>query len=189
VAQDARRATSFNGLEFSPCLLLAEDFQSLAAGVGHCVDTDRDPVESLSDVRRADGRSAQICRRAGVHLAFQVSENNVEPVERSLSRNLLSTNDCRVTLLDKIEPDRPEVAFIGKTLTGSREAEGLTWAAPSPDGSVVGPSSQSKGVTPAANTGEEVTLGVGLEVIRRYILDRAFVNIAGRDVTFLDELA
>ena len=37
VGQPARRATSFSGRAFSPCLLLALDFQSRAAAVGQGV--------------------------------------------------------------------------------------------------------------------------------------------------------
>lgn len=53
----------------------------MACGVGH-------PVQPLSDVRRADARSAQISRPEGVCLCFQVSVNKVEPSEAVLARNL-----------------------------------------------------------------------------------------------------
>jgi hypothetical protein len=57
-----------------------------ASGVGH-------EEKSLSDVRRADARSAQICRPDGVTLRFQVSRNMVDPCEAIRARNLFAKDD------------------------------------------------------------------------------------------------
>jgi hypothetical protein len=54
-------------------------FQSRVVGVGH-----PNKPEALSDVRRADARSAQISRPAGVARSFQVSLYKVEPTEAVL---------------------------------------------------------------------------------------------------------
>jgi hypothetical protein len=75
-------------------------FQSLVAGVGH-------EPEALSDMGRADARSAKINRPAGVARSFQVSLYKVEPTEAVKACNLLAKNDCRATLLDEIVPGWP----------------------------------------------------------------------------------
>jgi hypothetical protein len=69
------------GCIFAPGLPSASSF---ATAVGH-----PDKPQSLSDVRRADARSAQIDRPAGVIRSFQVSLNKVEPSKAVLARNLL----------------------------------------------------------------------------------------------------
>jgi hypothetical protein len=48
-------------------------------GVGH-----PNEPEALSDVRRADARSAHICRPEGVARSFHVSAYKVEPTEAVL---------------------------------------------------------------------------------------------------------
>jgi hypothetical protein len=78
---------------------------SSRVGVGH-------PPQSLSDVRRADAASWQYGRPAGVALAFQVSENKIEPAPSNRRLNLLSKNDCRAPLADERKPRRPQVAFV-----------------------------------------------------------------------------
>jgi hypothetical protein len=61
---------------------------SVAFGVGH-----PNKPEALSDVRRADARSAQICRPEGVARCFHVSVYKVEPTEAVLACNLLAKDD------------------------------------------------------------------------------------------------
>jgi hypothetical protein len=58
----------------------------LTVGDGH-------DVEALSDVGRADARSAQITRPDGVTASFHVSENKIEPREAKAARNLLEIDD------------------------------------------------------------------------------------------------
>ena len=75
-------------------------FQSRADGVTH-------PVQSLSDVRRAEARSAGIDCPAGVARSFQVSRYKVEPSEAVLACNLLAKDDWRAALFDKPVEVRP----------------------------------------------------------------------------------
>lgn len=58
-----------------------------------------------------------------------------------------------------------------------------------PNRSIIWPVGAAKGEGPNADTGEEVALGVGLEIIGVYVLDRAFIDIARRDVPGGDEVA
>jgi hypothetical protein len=108
------RATSFNGLAFFPCWLLADDFQSLVVGVGHahrpaapgslsapcpgpplgpsCWQGVGHPIQTLPEMRRADPRSAGIDRPEGVVRSLHVSLYKVEPCEAAFTRNLLAKN-------------------------------------------------------------------------------------------------
>lgn len=61
-------------------------FESVRVGVGH-------PPQPLSDVRRADARSAQIGAPDSISQSFQVSTYSGEPRPSSLARNLLSSDD------------------------------------------------------------------------------------------------
>jgi hypothetical protein len=90
-----------------------------------------------------DARSAQICRPDGVALIFQVSRNNIQPGEAILACNLLSKDRCRAMLADEPEKVRPEVALIFRAALLTGVTEGLAGAGASPDGAIVGPSSQS----------------------------------------------
>ena len=64
-------------------------------------------VQSLSDVRRADARSAEIDRFEGVTLSFHVSVYKVEPSKAVLARNLLAKNNGGVCLGDEVVEERP----------------------------------------------------------------------------------
>ena len=70
-------------------------FQSRADGVTH-------PVESLSDVRRTEARSAGIDRPECVARTFHVSLYKVEPSESVFARNLLAKADWRAALADEM---------------------------------------------------------------------------------------
>jgi hypothetical protein len=63
----------------------------------------------------------------------------------------------------------PEVTLVSKSGTFAGGAEGLAGARAGPDGAVVGPSCETEGVGPNADTGEEVALGVALEVARSHV--------------------
>jgi hypothetical protein len=136
---------------------------SAAAGVAH-------EVQSLSDVRRADARSADIRCPDGVTRSFHVSVNSVEPTETVLARNLLSKDDRRLAELDEMEPCGPEMPLISSPAAFACRAERLARAGASPNGFIVWPSREPKGIAPHADTGEEVTLCVACKVIRCYIL-------------------
>jgi len=114
---------------------------SIAPVVGH-----PDPPKSLSDVRRADARSADICRCAGVARSFQVSLYSVEPLQAVLACNLLTKNDCRAALADETEELGPEVALVVEAASLTCGAEGLAWAASGPHGPVVRPACEAQGV-------------------------------------------
>jgi hypothetical protein len=124
---------------------------SFAPGDGH-------EVEALSLVRRADARSAEIDRSAGVLRSFQVSKNSVEPRESSRARNLLTNDNWRVALADEPEPLWPEVAFVGDATAASGLRERLARARAGPERDVVWPSSSARGGTPNGDACEEVGL-------------------------------
>lgn len=85
----------------------ADPRESQAIGVGQLVVVVGHPPQALSDVRRAEARSAQIDRCAGVSRSFQVSAYKVEPAEAVLARNLLTKNDARASLLDEMVEGGP----------------------------------------------------------------------------------
>jgi hypothetical protein len=66
-----------------------------------------DEPQSLSDMRRADARSRQYGRPAGVTLSFQVRENKVEPTVANRRFNLLAKHSVRSRLFDELEPCGP----------------------------------------------------------------------------------
>ena len=74
--------------------------KSVVVGVGH-------PIQSLSDVRRTEARSAGIDRPEGVARAFHVRLNKVEPSKSVLARNLFASDSDRSALFDKVECCRP----------------------------------------------------------------------------------
>jgi len=209
----ARGVTSFSGLAFCPCMLLADDFQSRAAGVGQgdraaalwrfsppsrpCVP---DPVplllvgvghppQSLPDVRGADARRAQIGGPDSMSQCLQVSANSGEPSPSILARNLLSKDDWRAALRNEAAELGPEVALVIDPASFAGGGEGLAGTGPGPDGPVVRPASQSKSEGPSADAREEVRLRVALEVVRLDIGNAPGVDVAGRDVPFGDQLA
>jgi hypothetical protein len=94
---------------------------SLLRVVGH-------EPETLPDVRGADARSAQIERCEGVVRCFQVSVNKVEPLQRSLARNLLSKDDWRSADFNEVVPCGPEVPLVSEPLSFACSAETLAWA-------------------------------------------------------------
>jgi len=172
-----------------PCRLVelpGVSFQSLALGVTHGASG---PVEALSDVRRAEARSAGIDRPDGVVRSFQVSVYKVEPTEAVLACNLLAKDCVRAALRDETEEVGPEVSLVVETSTLAGGAERLTWARTGPNRTLVTPPGAAQGVAPDADPGEEVALGVTTKVIGFHVLDAALVDIAGCDVSGLDKLA
>jgi hypothetical protein len=123
---------------FGPPLL-----PSVARGVFHGF---RNPPEPLSDMGRADARSAEINRPAGVARSFQVSLYKVEPTEAVLARNLLAKDDWRAALADEMEPAGPYVPLVSKPCTFARRAERLAGEAGGPTWPGVGPPGSPEGV-------------------------------------------
>jgi hypothetical protein len=66
----------------------------MVLGVGH-------PIKSLSDVRCAEARSADIECPDGVARSFQVCRYNVEPTEAVFACNLLAKDEARSALLNE----------------------------------------------------------------------------------------
>jgi hypothetical protein len=119
----------------------------------------------LSDVERADARSAEITRPDGVVRRFQVSRNTIEPSKSIRARNLLTKDDCRAALRNELVPRRPKVARIIGAIAFPRTRERLTGTTPGPDGSLVRPSGEAQGVAPSADAGEEMALGKSSNIV------------------------
>jgi hypothetical protein len=83
----------------------ADPRASAARQVGH-------EPEALSDVRRADARSAQTDRRDGESKVLQVSANSADPVEANRCFNLFTKENSRSALADELAPNRPEVTLV-----------------------------------------------------------------------------
>lgn len=141
-----------------------ESFQSRAAGVSH-------EIQARTSVRRADATCRQIGSPDGITQTFQVRSNMGEPLSTRRNHNLFAKEDCRAALLDEPRPDRPEVPAVILAALPSHLGEGLAGTAAGPDGAIVGPAGESKRRGPAANAGEEVTLGESVEVIGGNKLD------------------
>jgi hypothetical protein len=64
---------------------------------------------------RADARSAQIGRSAGVVRSFQISAYSIKPFKGNFAANLLASDDWRAADVNEAEEVGPEVTFIGKS--------------------------------------------------------------------------
>jgi hypothetical protein len=109
-----------------------ESFQSLADGVAQGDTIGSSPVASVPDVRRTDARSRKRNRPEGVTQGFQVSAYKVDPRVCVLARNLLSKDDCRAALADKVEPRGPEVPLVIHPCSFACRAERLAGTASGP---------------------------------------------------------
>ena len=155
---------------------------SLTTGVGH-------EVKPLTPVRSADARRAEIERPDGVIRRFHVSVYKVEPSESVFAFNLLAKDDARFALVDEPEPGGPEMPLVSNPISFARRAERLAGARACPDGPVVRPARESKGIAPYADPGEEVALGVGHNIAWVDIFNGSFINISWRDQAALDKFA
>lgn len=140
-------------------------------------------------MRCRDSSSREYRRPEGVAFAFQSIGHGVEPAWPNRSRNLFSKNDCRAALADEVEPDGPEVAFVGEAFALPGRAERLAGAAPGPDRSIVGPAGKSQRVRPSADAGEEMTLGVATEIIRSNVNDTPGIDFTWRDKSSSHEIS
>jgi hypothetical protein len=140
-------------------------------------------------VWRVDTASREINRPAGVSFALQIKADSVEPTVPSRSRNLLSHDDSGPSGTDEAMKVRPQMPWIigSEPFAGRRERLARTGAGP--EWSVVRPSSKSSCDGPEAPAGEEMALGVAVEVIGHHFLDGAGVDIARRQNTVIDERA
>jgi hypothetical protein len=186
VGHGASRAISFNGLALSPCLLLAELFQSRADVVGQLASSTesfrllrRVPArvawppprpswllavghepKPVSPVRGADACSRGNRRPCGVVFSFQVVEYKIEPPEGSSSVNLLSKDDCRAALLNERKPDGPQMPGVVGALALAGRAERLAGAGARPYRAIVWPAGEPERTAPAANPSEEMSLPI-----------------------------
>jgi hypothetical protein len=96
-------------------------------------------------VRRTDARRRKRDTPEGVTHAFQVSVYKVDPSVDSLARNLLSKDDCRAALFDKVVEGGPQVPLVSKPSAFACRAERLARAAPGPHGAIVWPSGETQG--------------------------------------------
>jgi len=136
---------------------------------------------------RADARSAEINRPAGVARSFQVSLYKVEPTEAVLARNLLAKDDWRAADRNEVVESRPKVPLVSKPCAFACRAERLARARSGPNGPLVIPPGLAEGVGPDTDPGKEMALCVGANVIRRHVLYAALVHVAVRDVTLCDQ--
>jgi hypothetical protein len=136
---------------------VAFQFRSLvpisAQGVGH-------PVKSVSDVRSTDARRRERDGPESVVQGFQINLYKVDPSICVFACNLFSNDRCRFALLNEVVKGGPEMPLVIKPAAFTCRAERLARATSCPDRLIVGPSGLSQGVTPDANSGKEVTLGV-----------------------------
>lgn len=138
-------------------------------------------METLTDMRREDARSAQIRRPAGVILTFQISEYSIEPSEGNPACNLFAKDDCRMALADEGEPVWPEVARIEDAFPLPCGTEWLAWAASRPYLSVFRESREPQRERPSSDAAEEVALSISANVICSDIDDRSVVDFSRRD--------
>ena len=158
----------------------AKTFIACASGVGH-------PIQSLSDVRRAEARSAGIDRPEGVTRAFHVIRYKVEPTEAVLARNLFAKHDWRTALSDEMEERGPKVPLVIKPAAFACRAERLTGARPGPEGPFVRPASKTRSKRPSSDSGEEMALSVTFKVIGLNVHYRAAIHDAERKVAAADQ--
>jgi hypothetical protein len=159
-----------------------EPAASCLVAVGH-------PEKSLSDVRRADARSAQIGGPDFIAQCFQVSAYSGEPFTSSVARNLFSKDDWRAALGDEPSHLGPQVSLVVGAPSLARSAERLAWTRACPNRPVVGPSGESQGVGPAADTGEQVDGLVWCKVIGCQLRDGTCVDGGFGDVALTRKLA
>jgi len=139
-------------------------------------------------MRRPEARSRQTNRPDGVTFSFQVSLNKVEPAVADRSFNLLTKDRDRAALLDELEPGWPEVSGVFEAKLPAGRREPLAGTTAGPNFARVRPPGLAQGVAPDPDPGEEVTLGVALEVLGLDIQNAPLVNVAGRDQPLPDQL-
>ena len=133
-------------------------------------------------MRGADARSAKIGRCDGVARCFKVSRYKIEPFEPGRTRNLLSKDDRRAALADKVVERGPQVPLVSKPAACACRAERLARAGAGPDRALVRPASQSESGGPSADPREKVALCVTVKVSRNDIANIAFIDDAGGNV-------
>jgi hypothetical protein len=126
---------------------------------------------------------AQYDRPNGVVFAFQVCAYSIEPSVAHCAFNLLAKDDVRAALRDEIEPDRPEVPFVGSASASAGGAERLAGAGAGPHGPVVGPAGKAQRQRPTAEASKEMALVKPCKVCSSDVCDTSFIHFPLRDVS------
>ncbi|WCP14516.1 hypothetical protein sphantq_02962 [Sphingobium sp. AntQ-1] len=147
------------------------------------------PESAISDMRPAEARSRKRDKPEGVTHGFQVSLYKIEPYASAAARNLLSSDDWRLALLDEVVESGPQMPLVSKPFSLACRAERLARARSRPDRTIIGPTGAAQGVAVDADAGEEVALSKSSKLIWADIFDAPFVNDVGRDVAASDEFA
>src|SRR5574337_24724 len=79
--------------------------------------------------------------------------------------------------------------WVSSSFPFARGRKRLAWAGAGPDGTGVRPGGEPQGVGPAAGAGEEMTLAIASEVIRRDLLNGPGINVSGREKSGGDEVS
>ena len=182
---DALNSSPFSrgSLDRAPPLAFLPPVTSATVGVGHS-----DPVLPVPFVRTVDRESRDIDCPAGVVFSLQTSAHSVEPTIASLSRNLLSHKDSGPVGSEQSKYVRPQVPWIIFAGSFARDRERLAGTRGCPNRSVVGPACDAAGERPSSDSREEMMLGESMKVIRLNILDRASIDMAGRDLSGGDQV-
>lgn len=150
---------------------------------------DGNPIQSLAAVPFSDASSAQIGGPDSIGVALQIRANAGQPFVASLSRNLLSKNDCRSALGDKASKDWPQMPLVCEPDLLPGRGKRLAGAGTSPNRSAVSPSGKSERMRPSTDAGEEMALDIPSDVVGPHIGDRSLVNVASWDVSGGDKIA
>jgi hypothetical protein len=138
---------------------------------------------------RANARSTQTGGPTSISQCFQISAYSGEPFTSIRARNLLSKDDCRAALGDKVVKSGPKVPFIGFTLSLSRARKRLTWTGAGPNSAVIGPPGEPERVGPSADASKEVALEISVKLSCPDIGDVPLINFARRNVSGFDEVS
>lgn len=107
-----------------------------------------------------DAMCAEYDRPEGVIRSFQVCRYSIEPTMSNRAFNLFTKDDVRATLVNEVKECWPEMPLIFNSFLFPGGTEGLTGARARPDGIIGRPSGKLERVTPTANPGKEVALGI-----------------------------
>jgi hypothetical protein len=163
-------------------------FGSLIAPPRSFESGERHPENPVSSMRRADARSRESNRPAGVAFRFQISENSIEPSVCNCLFNLFSKDRCRSTLADEIEKHWPKVTVVFTALSLSGAAEGLAGETGRPNRSICWPAGDIKGKFPSADPGEEMAARESCEFSVFDLFDAALVDGSCTDMSGGDEI-
>jgi hypothetical protein len=167
----------FKPLRFSRSILASRVstllVPSIAPGVGH-------PEQPLSDVRRAEARSAQIGGPDGITQRFQVNAYSIEPFASKSTRSLFAKQCCRSSLGDESKKLRPEGPLVRRAFALAGRGVRLARTTPRPHFPSGGPSGQSNGKRPSANSPEPMLFPEALDVIADHLSDVPIIDRAGR---------